>query len=233
MVAAAKWMCTTLPYRLLMGRVVLPWASGELHAAGEALEIGTGSGAMAAQLLAQYPELTLVATDYDAGMVAHATKSLSAFADRATVQRADAAQLPFDDDRFDLVLSFAMLHHVGDWPGAVREALRVLRPGGRFVGYDALDALPVRLLHCGEGDNVRLMRRGATRSRVGWSARRYGADPQFMHWPGRALQRHQDDLNATSSIQLGGAARLAVVISRGDGAGAAARVGRAQRVARR
>jgi ubiquinone/menaquinone biosynthesis C-methylase UbiE len=115
---------------------------------------------MAARLLARCPALTLVATDYDADMVAHARKTLSAFACRATVQQADAARLPFDDGRFDHVLSFAMLHHVGDWQGAVKEALRVLRPGGSFVGYDALDAQLVRLLHCGEGDNVRLMRRG-------------------------------------------------------------------------
>ena len=160
MVAVAKWMCTTIPYQLLTRRVVLPWALRQLRPAGDALEIGAGSGAMAAQLLAQYPALTLVATDYDAGMVAHARKTLATFAGRATVQQVDAAQLPFEDHRFDLVFSFAMLHHVGDWPGAVAEALRVLRPGGRFVGYDALEGPLVRLLHCGEGDNVRLMRRG-------------------------------------------------------------------------
>jgi SAM-dependent methyltransferase len=160
MVAVAKWMCTTIPYQLLTRRVVLPWALRQLRPAGDALEVGAGSGAMAAQLLAQYPALTLVATDYDAGMVAYARKTLATFAGRATVQQVDAARLPFEDDRFDLVFSFAMLHHVGDWPGAVAEALRVLRPGGRFVGYDALDVPLVRLLHCGEGDNVRLMGRG-------------------------------------------------------------------------
>lgn len=160
MVAAARWVCTTIPYQLLTRRVVLPWALQGLRPAGDVLEIGAGSGAMAARLLTQYPALTMVATDYDARMIAQARKRLSPFPGRATVQQVHAAKLPFDDDRFDVVLSFAMLHHVGDWEGAVREALRVLRPGGRFVGYDALDGPLVRLLHCGEWDNVRLMHRG-------------------------------------------------------------------------
>jgi ubiquinone/menaquinone biosynthesis C-methylase UbiE len=115
---------------------------------------------MAAQLLARHPALTLVVTDFDAAMVAQAQKRLSRFGSRAMVRRADAARLPFADERFEFVLSFAMLHHVGDWSGAVREALRVLRPGGRLVGYDALEGPLVRLLHCGEGDHVQLMRRG-------------------------------------------------------------------------
>jgi SAM-dependent methyltransferase len=160
MVPAARWVCTTIPYQLLTSRVVLPWVLRDLRLAGDVLEIGAGSGAMAARLLAQYPALTMVATDYDARMIARARARLAPFAGRATVQQADAAKLPFDDDRFDAVLSFAMLHHVGDWEGAVREALRVLRPGGRFVGFDALEGPLERLLHCGEGDNVRLMHRG-------------------------------------------------------------------------
>jgi ubiquinone/menaquinone biosynthesis C-methylase UbiE len=160
MVRAARWCCTTFPYQFVARRLVLPWALPGLPPAGDGLEIGAGSAAMAAQLLAQYPALRLTVTDYDSGMTAKAAKTLSAFADRATVQQADAGRLPFDDGRFDLVLSFAMLHHVGDWRRAVREALRVLRPAGRFVGYDALDAPLTRLLHVGEGAAVRMMRRG-------------------------------------------------------------------------
>ena len=160
MVAVARWFCTTVPYRLLAGRVALPWAMQGVRPFGEALEVGAGSGAMAARLLARHPALTLIVTDYDSVMVAQARNRLSRFGSRAAVRQADAAKLPFADERFDLVLSFAMLHHVGNWPGAVSEALRVLRPGGRLVGYDALEGPLVRLLHCGEGDSVRLMRRG-------------------------------------------------------------------------
>ena len=69
---------------------------------------------------------------------------------------ADAAQLPFPDGRFDLVLSAAMLHHVIEWDTALAEAVRVLRPGGRLVGYDMLNTIPVRLIHVGERDTTLL-----------------------------------------------------------------------------
>jgi len=134
---------------------------------GEALEIGTGSGAMAARLLAAFPALRLVATDYDPDLVHIAQQTLAAFGERARAVRADASDLPFEDGRFDAVLSFAMLHHVGDWEKAVAEAVRVLRPGGRLLGYDLLNVIPLRLMHRGfrlrhrgEESDTRMMRPG-------------------------------------------------------------------------
>jgi 2-polyprenyl-6-hydroxyphenyl methylase/3-demethylubiquinone-9 3-methyltransferase len=47
--------------------------------------------------------------------------------------RADAADLPFDDGRFDVVVAGEVLEHVTDLDGVVAEALRVLAPGGTFV----------------------------------------------------------------------------------------------------
>jgi SAM-dependent methyltransferase len=81
----------------------------------------------------------MVVTDYDPAMVATAERSLEAFSERAVVACADARDLAFDDDRFDFVLSMAMLHHTDDWRRVVGEAIRVLRPGGRLVGYDLLE----------------------------------------------------------------------------------------------
>jgi SAM-dependent methyltransferase len=46
------------------------------------------------------------------------------------VLEADAEQLPFDDAAFDVVYSNGVLHHTPDIGGAVREACRVLKPGG-------------------------------------------------------------------------------------------------------
>jgi len=114
---------------------------------------------MAARLLARFPDLELVATDYDPEMVTTTQLALRTFGRRAQVQRADAAQLPFEDDRFDLVLAFAMFHHSGDWQRAVGEAIRVLRPGGRLVGYDILEGAPLHgsrgrpPIHAGHGQH--------------------------------------------------------------------------------
>ena len=115
---------------------------------------------MAAQLLRAHPGLRVTVTDYDPGMAAVAAQSVAAFGDRASVQEADAAALPFADGSFDLVLSCAMLHHVIHWESALKEAARVLRPGGYLAGYDILDSPPMRLLHLAEGGQVRMMRSG-------------------------------------------------------------------------
>lgn len=158
MPAIARAFTTSAPYRLVARRVVLPWVLQGEHPAGEGLEIGAGSGAMTAQLLTAFPSLRMVATDYDADMVARAQQVLASFGDRARVQRADAADLPFGDGRFTFVLSAAMLHHVVAWEKALAEAVRVLCPGGLLIGYDLLDTAPVRLLHFGGGHDVRLLR---------------------------------------------------------------------------
>ena len=46
---------------------------------------------------------------------------------------ADAESMPYDDATFDLVVGHAVLHHIPDVELALREVLRVLKPGGRFV----------------------------------------------------------------------------------------------------
>lgn len=156
----AKLLTTSPPYRLFARRVLVPWVLQGERPAGDGLEIGAGSGAMAAQLLSAFPGLRITVTDYDIDMVRAARTTLARFGGRASAEQTDAAQLPFADNRFDLVLSAAMLHHVVAWEKALAEAIRVLHPGGRLIGYDLLDTAPVRLLHFGGGHDTRLLRPG-------------------------------------------------------------------------
>ncbi len=166
MPATAKAFATSRLSGLITRRIVVPWVLQGERLAGEGLEIGAGGGAMTAQLLAMFPELQMVATDYDADMVEAARENVAPFEDRARVERADAADLPFRDGRFDLVLSAAMLHHVVAWEKALSECARVLRPGGRLLGYDLVDTAVIRLMHFGGAHETRLLRPAQLRAEL-------------------------------------------------------------------
>src|SRR5260221_12928912 len=86
-----------------------------------------------------------------------ARRRLSEFGPRVEVRQADATALPFPDGSFDTVLSFIMLHHVLQWEQAFAETERMLRPGGRLIGYDLLGDRAGRILNVRE-QNTRLMR---------------------------------------------------------------------------
>jgi ubiquinone/menaquinone biosynthesis C-methylase UbiE len=150
--------CRSAPWRFWARRVVLPWALQGIRPGGHVLEIGAGSGAMATELLAAYPSVTMTVTDFDPGMVAAAERRLEPYSDRATARQADGTALPFDDHTFDLVLSWIMLHHTIEWEKALAEAVRVIRPGGHVVGYDLLSTAPLRALHQAEGARFRMMK---------------------------------------------------------------------------
>ena len=65
-----------------------------------------------------------------------AMRGLREVRDRAVAARpvcADALALPFPDATFAATLSFETLEHIAEWPGVVRELVRVTRPGGRVI----------------------------------------------------------------------------------------------------
>jgi len=90
------------------------------------LDLGCGEGRLSRDL----KELghSMVAVDLSPTMLAAAQE---ANADLET-HLADAADLPFDDASFDLVIAFMSLQDVNDMEGAIDETARVLEPGGRF-----------------------------------------------------------------------------------------------------
>ena len=158
--------CRSGPWRSFSQRTVLPWVlhGRDLH--GSVLEIGGGDGGAAEVLLRAAPQVSLTLSDYDGRMLHAAQSRLAPFGDRVTIEHADATQLPFENDSFDAVLSFIMLHHVIDWEAAVGEAVRVARPHGVVVGYDLTDTPLTRLIHTLDRSVARPMRPEALRERV-------------------------------------------------------------------
>jgi SAM-dependent methyltransferase len=65
--------------------------------------------------------------DVDPERVARASETLP------NIQVAPGERLPYPDGRFDVVFLHEVIEHVDDDRQTVREALRVLRPGGRIV----------------------------------------------------------------------------------------------------
>ena len=161
----AQSLCRSAPWRGFARRVVLPWALQGVELHGDVLEIGCGSGAMAAEMLHRFPSIRLTATDYDEAMVEAARVRLAAFGDRASVRRADATALPFGDATFDVVATFIMLHHVIAWESALAEIARVLRPGGTLVGYDVVGDGVGRIVN-GREHGTRRMRMGELRDEL-------------------------------------------------------------------
>jgi SAM-dependent methyltransferase len=102
-------------------------------APGRGLDVGCGTGVLAARLAARGFEMTGI--DPSSGML----DVMRAEHPEIEAVRGSGDELPFSDDDFDLVVTVAALHHIAD-PVAVRatlgEMVRVCRPGGRIVVWD-------------------------------------------------------------------------------------------------
>lgn len=100
---------------------------------GKAMELGSGTGFFLLNLMSGQVIERGTITDISPGMVEVALRNATTLGLDVNGEVADAEELPFEDCSFDLVVGHAVLHHIPDVELAIREVLRVLRPGGRFV----------------------------------------------------------------------------------------------------
>jgi ubiquinone/menaquinone biosynthesis C-methylase UbiE len=100
---------------------------------GRALEIGAGTGFFSLNLRQAGVLSEVEVSDLSPGMVEAAKANARRLGFEIEGRVGDAEQLPYDDGEFDLVVGHAVIHHIPDVERALREVLRVLRPGGRFV----------------------------------------------------------------------------------------------------
>ncbi len=103
---------------------------------GPILDVCTGTGDLA---LAFYRRtrgrVPIIAADFCSQMleIGNAKKERAGIGDALTFVEADAQQLPFDDDRFQIVAVAFGLRNVADTDRGLREMTRVCRPGGRVA----------------------------------------------------------------------------------------------------
>jgi ubiquinone/menaquinone biosynthesis C-methylase UbiE len=107
------------------------------------LETAAGTGILTRALHRALPQAHIVATDVNLQMLSHAAQRLDS--DRVSFEPADAQELPFDDESFDLVICQFGVMFFPDKIRAHGEARRVLRSGGSYllVSFDRLDRNPV------------------------------------------------------------------------------------------
>jgi ubiquinone/menaquinone biosynthesis C-methylase UbiE len=107
------------------------------------LETAAGTGIVTRAVSEALPGVEIIATDLNPAVVEFAAQQFRS--EDVTFQAADAQQLPFDDQSFDLVLCLFGIMFFPDKVRANAEARRVLRPGGRYllVTFNRLDLNPV------------------------------------------------------------------------------------------
>lgn len=144
-----SWLMSVL-YDPFMGNAeracLIEWRADLLSdLEGDVLEIGAGTGAN----LPHYPAGLgrLVLTEPDRHMLARLEQRARREGRGAELRMSPSDNLPFQDATFDAVVSTLVLCSVTDLAATLREARRVLRPGGRlvFLEHVAAEDRPDRL----------------------------------------------------------------------------------------
>ena len=112
---------------------------------GRILDIGSGNGVLAVKLAQQQGEVEIIGIDYwgknweYSKSVCEKNAQIGKVENRVHFQKGDAAALDFANDTFDGAISNLTFHEVqsvADKREVIREALRIVKPGGRFAFVD-------------------------------------------------------------------------------------------------
>jgi ubiquinone/menaquinone biosynthesis C-methylase UbiE len=112
---------------------------------GKALDIGCGNGALTNRLARKFPKAQVTGIDFWGKRWEYSKDACEGNAqaegvdDRVVFQKASASKLPFADEYFDVAVSNLCFHEVADSKDkreVIREALRVVKKGGKFAFQD-------------------------------------------------------------------------------------------------
>ncbi len=113
------------------------------HNPKKVLDLGCGTGEAEQILCKQFDRI--VGIDLSEGMIGEAKKKTL---DNCEFRQADATRLPFPDQHFDLVLSFALFHHLAEnqLEQVISEAARVTRKSGMLLVFEHNPRNPITKL---------------------------------------------------------------------------------------
>ena len=122
--------------RLMTGGQDIRWRKlviqlAKLKQNSRLLDLGTGTGDLAREAVAQFPKAKVIAADFTLEMMRVGQKR-----GPLNFSSADALRLPFNDWSFDAVVSGFLMRNVIDLQKALQEQHRVLKKGGRMVILD-------------------------------------------------------------------------------------------------
>ncbi len=116
---------TDILWRKKVGRIVAEWQPGKI------LDVATGTGDLALEMQRSCPEALVTGSDFCPEMLAYAAED----GVKETIV-ADAMNMPFDDDSYDVLTVAFGLRNMASWPDALKEMRRVLKPGGHLLVLD-------------------------------------------------------------------------------------------------
>lgn len=98
------------------------------------LEIGCGNGIGARLIKEYFSPLKIYAIDLDQRMID--TARSCNLDDSIVFELGDASKLRFEDEQFDAVFDFGVIHHIPNWEDCIKEFKRVLQIGGELIVED-------------------------------------------------------------------------------------------------
>ena len=113
-------------------------ACGEVS--GNILDLGAGTALIPIELCERVEDCRVMASEMSASMLDLAVYNLavSSVAERIQLDQADAKQLHYEDDQFDIVMSNSIVHHIPEPAAVLGEAVRVAKPGGLLFFRDLM-----------------------------------------------------------------------------------------------
>ena len=115
-------------------------ATGADLSQGEILDLGTGTALIPIELCRRDEDCRVMAVDLSIHMLELARYNVEAagVAPRIQLAHIDAKHLPFAADRFAVVMSNSIVHHIPEPLAVLQEAVRILAPGGLIFFRDLL-----------------------------------------------------------------------------------------------